>query len=122
MPFQLIPVVMSSTTSRIFKKRRKPNTCNHYGNWRQKVETAVEMGPGPMDVVGVVAVVSIAMTVSLVAVPGLIVAVDLALLLAKLCLALSSKAELIHMSDMGKLCTPYINLQQLDLHQFSFRA
>ena len=71
------------------------------------METAVEMGL--VDVAAVVAdavVVSIAMTVLLVVVPGLIVAVDLTLLPASPCLALSSKAELIHMSNMGNLGTP----------------
>ena len=62
-----------------------------------------------MDVVAVVAdavVASIAMTVLLVVVPGLIVAVDLTLFLASPCLALSSKAELIIMSNMGNLGMP----------------
>ena len=70
------------------------------------METAVEMGL--VDVVAVVAdaVASIAMTVLLAVVPGLIVAVDLTLLPASLCLALSSKAELIIMSNMGNLGMP----------------
>ena len=69
------------------------------------METAVEMGLVDVAVV-VDAVASIAMTVWLVVVPGLIVAVDLTLFLASLCLALSSKPELIRMSNMGNLGTP----------------